>query len=282
MTDGSFLSSLGQRFATYAPTAGLVLGVVIGGWIASAIARRLVTTIVQKSGLEVLAERAGVARALYAVGVKKGFASFLGSVTYVVGLVATFTVVSDVLGLTLVSRLTTSLLGYLPRLVGACALLVGAGVVASVVRAFIERIASKRSDVESPQAAAKVAYAFILALGAMLAAEQAGVEIALLTTLLQIAVGLLGFAFALTFAFGFYTVFRNMAARHYYRPLLRAGDVVKIGEDEGTVVRFGPTALVLRTADGDRIVPCARFLNATVHVRASSEAPRPGDARTDA
>lgn len=282
MLDGTFLDTLGERFATYAPTAGLVLGVVIGGWVASAVARRVVATLVRKTGLEALAERAGVARALYAVGVKKGLASFLGSVTFAAGLVTTFTVASDVLGLTIVSRLTTDLLGYLPRLLGACALLLGSGVIASIVRAFVDRVASKRSDVESPKAAAKVAYAFVLAIGVMLAAEQAGLEVAFLTTLLQIAVGLLGFAFALTFAFGFHSVFRSMAARHYYRPLLRVGDVVKIGEDEGTVVRFGPTALVLRTTDGDRIVPCSRFLNTTIHVRAPGDVPRRGDARPGA
>jgi|GEM_PF-1785585 len=269
--DASLPTSLVDRIARYAPTVGFVLAIVIGGFIASLLARRIVTAVVRRTGLEAFAERAGVARALYAVGIKQGLAKFLGTLTYLAGLAVTFTAASDAMGLTVVSTLTTNVLRYLPRLLGAGAMLVGAGVLAAVVRATVERLASKRPDVESPKGAARVAHAIIILIGAVLAAEQAGVEVGFLTTLLQIGVGILGVGLALAFALGFYVVIRNMAARHYYKPLLRVGDVVRIGEDEGTVLRFGPTALVLRTADGERIVPCARFLNNTVVVRSAVE-----------
>lgn len=269
--DASLPTSLAERVARYAPTAGFVLAIVLGGFFASLIARRIVTAVVRRTGLEAFAERAGVARALYAVGIKQGLARFLGSLVYLAGLAVTFTAACDALGLTVVSTLTTNLLRYLPRLLGAGAMLVGAGVLAAVVRAAVERLASKRPDVESPKGAARIAHALILLIGAVLAAEQAGVEVGFLTTLLQIGVGILGVGLALAFALGFYVVIRNMAARHYYKPLLRVGDVVRIGDDEGAVLRFGPTALVLRTADGDRIVPCARFLHSTVVVRSAVE-----------
>jgi hypothetical protein len=79
-------------------------------------------------------------------------------------------------------------------------------------------------------------------------------------------------AFALAFALGFSVVSRGMAARHYDRPLVRLGDVVRIGEDQGRVVRYGATAIVLATDDGERIVPCLRFLSNTVQVRPAADA----------
>ena len=115
--------------------------------------------------------------------------------------------------------------------------------------------------------------AWVGAIGAVLAVEQAGIEVTFVTTLLQIAVAVGGLGLALAFALGFHAILRNMAARHYYRPLVRIGDVVKVGDDEGTVVQFGATAMVLRTGEGDRIVPCARFLRQTVLVRSSSDTP---------
>jgi Conserved TM helix/Mechanosensitive ion channel len=271
--DASLPASLGERIVRYAPTAGFVLAIVLGGFIGSLVARRIVAAVVRRSGLEAFAERAGVARALYALGIKQGLAKFLWTLVYAAGLAVTFTAASDAMGLTVVSNLTTNLLRYLPRLLGAGAMLIGAGILASVVRAAVERLASKRPDVESPKAAAKVAHAIVILVGVMLAAEQAGVEIGFLTTLLQIGVGVLGVGLALAFALGFYVVIRNMAARHYYKPLLQVGDVVRIGEDEGTVLRFGPTALVLRTPEGDRIVPCSRFLHHTVIVRSAIDTP---------
>ena len=266
-------SSFLERVAVYAPRVGFVVAILVGGLVASAIARRLVSALVRRSGLEAFAERAGIARVLYAVGVKRGLASFLGGLAYVAGLVMTFSAASDAAGLAIVSTLTSSMLRYLPRLLTALGLLIGAFVGASIVRSFIEGVAAQRSDVHSPKAAAKIAYALVLTVGCMLAAEQAGIAVAFITTLLQVAVGVLGLGLALAFALGFYTVFRNMAARHYYKPLLRVGDTVRIGDDEGKVVRFAPTAVVLRTADGERIVPCARFLQNTVHVRGPAEPP---------
>lgn len=268
--DSSFHGTLVERVSRYAPTVGFVVAIAVVGLVASMVARRIVTALVRRSGLEAFAERAGISKTLYAVGVKSGIASALGTLTYTAGLLITFSAASDVLGLTVVSTLATKFLGYLPRLLSAAAILIGTGVGASVVRAFVDRMTQKRSDVDSPKAASKLAHAIIWVIGFVLAAEQTGVEIAFLTTLLQVAVAVLGLGFAIAFGLGFYTVFRNMAARHYYRPLLQVGDVVKIGEDEGTVLRFGPTALVLRTAEGDRIVPCERFLRATVLVRATT------------
>jgi len=272
-TDLPFASSLAERFARYAPTVGFVLLIIVGGLIGSSLARRLVIALVRRTGLEALAERAGVARMLYGVGVKHGLATFLGRLTYAAGLVITFAVASDAMGLAVVTTLTTNLLRYVPRLLSAGALLIGAGVLASIVRAFVDRLASKRGDIDSPKAAARIAHAVVMLMGVVLAAEQAGIAIAFLTSLLQVGVAVIGLGLALAFALGFYVVLRNMAARHYYKPLVRVGDVVKIGDDEGTVLRFGPTALVLRTPEGERIVPCARFLQNTIHVRSSTETP---------
>lgn len=270
-----FLTPLLERAALYAPKAAFVLAILIGGALLSALARRVIRALVRRSGLEALAERAGIARLLYAFGAKHGFASFLGGVAYAAGLALTLSAASDALGLTVVSALTSSLVAYLPRLLGAGGLLVGAIVCASFVRNFVQHVAARRGDVDSPKATAKIAYAMVVVIGSLLAAEQAGIEVAFLTTLLQIALGIVGVGLALAFALGFYTVFRNMAARHYYKPLLRVGQVVRVGEDEGTVVRFGPTAMVIRTADGERIVPCSRFLHTTVHVQSGDPPPPP-------
>lgn len=268
--EGSWL----ERLMRAASSLGVGVALMVAGLIVSALARRLVKAMVRGSGVEALAERAGVARALYAVGIKDGLASFLGGVVYATGLVLTLSVVSDALGLSIVSTLMASLLRYLPRLLTAVAFLLGTTLVASVVRSFIEHLAAQRGDIESPRTAAALAHGSVMLLGGMLAAEQAGIEISLLSTLLQIALGGAVLGLALSFALGFHGVFRGMVARHYYAPLVRVGDVVRVGEDEGTVVSFAPSALVLRTADGERIIPCTRLLHHTVHIR-SSGSPMP-------
>ncbi len=268
-----FLADLGGRLSSLAPKVAFVAAILVGGFVASAILRRVVRAAVSRSGLEALAEGAGVSRLLYALGAKSGFASALGSLAFAAGVLCTLSAASDALGLTVVSNLTAVVLRYGPRLLASAALLVGTFALASFVRGLVRHFAGRRDDIQSPEGAARVAYGFVVSVGAMLAAEQAGLEIHFLTALLQIVVGLFGIAFALTFALGFHAVFRGMAAGHYYRPLLRIGDTVTIGADEGVVLRFSPTAVVLGTSEGERIVPNVRLLHHTVVVR--NAPPRP-------
>lgn len=263
----AFLTDLSGRVFAIAPKVAFVAAILVFGVAASALARRLVRGAVRHSGLEALAEGAGVSRLLYAIGAKQGFASALGSLAFGAGILGTLSAASDALGLTVVSNLTGVLLRYGPRLLSAAGLLVGTFALASFVQGLVRHFSAQRGDIQSPEGAAKIAYGFVVSVGAMLAAEQAGLEIRFLTSLLQIVVGLFGAAFALTSALGFYTVFRGMAAGHYYRPLLRVGDLVSIGTDEGVVSRFSPTSIVLTTPDGDRIVPNVRLLHHTVLIR---------------
>lgn len=260
------LQTLYAQTARHLPTVGLITLIVIVGLIASAIARRLVRLFVQKTGLEALAERAGVAPALYFIGSREGLASFLGSIAYVAGLVVTFAAVSDKLELTIVSSLSAAALRYAPRILTALAILVGSIVFGSFVQRIVERAAGRRKDLDAPALTAKLARGLVVVVGVTLAAEQAGLEVHFVTILFELLLGIVGLGLALAFALGFYGIVRGMAARHYYRPLVRVGDVISIGSDRGTVVRFGPTAVILRTDDGERIVPCTRMLTTTVVV----------------
>ena len=72
-----------------APTI-LVLGATrLVGYIASRLLRGLVRRLTDKLGLEVLAEKIGLVRLLYAVGIRQGVASVLGHAAYWAGLLLT-------------------------------------------------------------------------------------------------------------------------------------------------------------------------------------------------
>jgi small-conductance mechanosensitive channel len=267
MTDPSTsLLSLYTRAADLAPKALFVVGILVVGYLASSLLRRLVRAAATRSGLEALVEGAGISRLLYAIGATRGFASLLGSLAFAAGMLATLSAASDALGLTVVSALTGLALRYGPRLLSAVALLIGTVVLAGFVQGLVRHFASQRSDIRSPEGAGRLAYGFIVAVGVMLSAEQAGLEIHFLTTLLELLVAAFGIAFALTFALGFHGVFRAMAAGHYYRPIVRVGDHIRVGENSGTVVRFAPTALILSTEEGERIIPNTLLLEQTIEV----------------
>lgn len=258
------LEDLEQQISKLLPTAALLLAVVGGGLIASALARRAARWAIEKSGLDALAERAGAARLLYAIGIRKGVAHVAGALVWIAGLLATGAAAADILGLDAISDGVSALIAFLPRLAAAGLVLgVGAGVAGLVRRAAIG-FSQRRGDVDHPELLGNLAYYGVMTLAVVVASDQAGLETSLLETLLVVIAGTTAAAIALAFALGSRHSFHNVVAGHFFSRLARPGDTVRVGDIEGVVVRYFGVCVVIKTADGEVAVPCKVLLEQNI------------------
>lgn len=258
------LEDLEQQISKLLPTAALLLAVVGGGLIASALARRAARWAIEKSGLDALAERAGAARLLYAIGIRKGVAHVAGALVWIAGLLATSAAAADILGLDAISDGVSALIAFLPRLAAAGLVLgVGAGVAGLVRRAAIG-FSQRRGDVDHPELLGNLAYYGVMTLAVVVASDQAGLETSLLETLLVVIAGTTAAAIALAFALGSRHSFHNVVAGHFFSRLARPGDTVRVGDIEGVVVRYFGVCVVIKTADGEVAVPCKVLLEQNI------------------
>ncbi len=258
------LDAIRSEFMKIWPQIALFLGVVIGGLILSAIARRLVRWAIDKSGLDGLAEKAGASRLLYAVGIRKGVAHLMGSLVWAAGLLITGAAAADILGLTVVGDGVAVVIGFVPRLVAAGVILVGGAALAGFLRRIATGVGRRRGDVEQPEVLGNLVYYAVMTLAAVVAADQAGIETELLETLLVTFASISGAAIALAFALGSRHSFHNLVAGHFMRRLARPGDSIRVDGIEGTVIRYFGVSVILRTADGEIAVPCKRLLDQNI------------------
>lgn len=255
------LEELAEQAAELLPKAALFLAVVIGGIILSAVARRMARWAIEKSGLDAMAEKAGAARLLYAIGVRKGVSQLVGGLVWAAGLLATGAAAADLLGLGAVAEGAAAMIGYLPRLLAAGLVLgVGAGVAGLVRRAAVS-FGQRRGDVEKPELLGNLAYYGVMTVAVVVASDQAGIETTLIQTLLIALVTIWSAAIALAFALGSRHSFQNLVAGHFLSRLARPGDTLKVGDVEGVVVRYFGVCVVLKTADGEVTVPCKVVLD---------------------
>ncbi len=261
------LESLKEQLAAYGPKALTLLAVVIGGLIVSVIARRLTRWVVDKSGLDALAEKAGAAKLLYAVGIRQGVAHVAGSVVYIAGLLLTGAATAEMLGLPGIASGVSALVGYLPRLVAAIAVVVGGMALAGLLRRIVDGFGRRREDVEQPEVLANLVYYAVMTISMVVAAGQAGLETGLIESLLTTLVAIGFAAIGLAFALGSRGSFHNLVAGHFFRRLARPGDKVRVGDLEGTVVRYFGVSVVLRTAEGEVAVPCKVLLDEQIHMQ---------------
>jgi small-conductance mechanosensitive channel len=252
---------LTQEISRLLPTAALFVAVVVGGLVASAIASRMTRWAIEKSGLDALAERAGAARLLYAIGVRKGVAHLVGGLVWAAGLLATGAAAADILGLEALSAGAAALIAFLPRLAAAgLVLCVGAGV-AGVVRRAAIGFGQRRGDVDRPELLGNLAYYGVMTVAVIVAGDQAGLETSLIETLLIVLAAITAAAIALAFALGSRHSFHNLVAGHFLSRLARPGDTIRVGDVEGVVIRYFGVCVVLKTAEGEVAVPCKVLLD---------------------
>jgi small-conductance mechanosensitive channel len=140
-----------------------------------------------------------------------------------------------------------------------------------LVQGIVARVASGRGDTETADFLGRGAYMLVLAIALTMAAEQVGLPTHLVNSILLLAVAAVAFGVAAAFAMGSRTAFHHLVARHYLQRMFRPGDRLTIGEVGGELVRFGAVSAVLKTEDGELVVPCAELLEGTVHLRRKAD-----------
>jgi len=257
-----------ERIAALAPRIALVLGLLLLGFVVSLVLRHATRWAVRKVGLEELGERAGISKALYALGIRRGLASFLGEVAFYAGLLITFSAVADLLGLDAVAELGGALARFLPRALAALLVFVGGLWLAGWLQGLVLSLGEREERLESPKLVARIVYYSVLVITITLAAEQAGLDTDLVTLVIGIAVGGLVSGFALAFALSARGVFQSVIARRYCESSIRPGDEIEVEGVTGRVVRYTAVSVVLTTDDGEeRLVPCSALIDLPVVVR---------------
>ena len=232
------------------PTVAGVIGALVVGAIVAAIMRRVVAGFIDRSGLEVAAERAGAARVLYKIGVRGGVAKFGGRVAgWLVWFVTLYAVLSQ-LGLQAVNDVIASGVAMVPDVAAAGVILACGAIGGGALRKVIAGDGESGSRV----LAGKLASWTVIGLVASVALAQLGLAVELVNRLVEVVFASLALGAAVLFGVGAKGAFSNVFARHYACKLLRVGDEVRLGEHEGVVSRFLPQSIELNTLDGASVL----------------------------
>ncbi len=275
-TIDSILSNLLTELVKYVPQVLLFVAVLFFGWIASVILRRLVAWAVRATGLEAVAEKAGVSRLLYKVGLRRGFAAAMGRIVGWAVLLLTLAAAAEVAGLEGVTQALVVVVGYLPRLLVAAAILLLGVTLGQVVERVVRSYGSDRGGLDAPQIVGRAAYYAVVTVAVVLAAAQAGIETTLVDRLVTLGAALGVGAVAVSFALASRTAMGNVIAGRYLTRIAPVGSELRVDGHAGTVLRYEGTCVVLRTGPREVVaIPCSRLFEGGVRVS------HPGPGTTD-
>lgn len=261
-TTNQILSSLTQwKLSLIAALPNLVTAfiVLIVGWVLAWALRRVVRRVFRRLAAQI---PSGTGRAAWSEAVDDNDVGNVaaGGVYWLV-LLVTSMVAIDALDIAVFSRWVGAFASYLPRLALAAAILFVGIVGGRLARNAIVKTAI-RLPVSQARGLARFAQLAIVIATGLVAAERLGLDVSLLSAVFMILVAATLAAAALAFGLGARDIVADILAMHYVNKSHRMGQRVRLGEDEGRIVRTSRTAVSLETVDGEMSIPGRDFVNA--------------------
>jgi small-conductance mechanosensitive channel len=266
----AIINSFTEVFTQIIGIAPKVLGMVVViffGFIIAKFVAKIVTKLSEKIGLQLAAERSGLATSMSAMGIRRNVPNIVGAIVFWL-LISVFLMAGfSILGLDSVTQAMQRIVNYIPLLLVATVVVVIGLLVAQFLRGVIATSAD-RLGISYAEHLANGCYYVLAALTFVAAFDQLNIKFALLENLILMTFGALAVGFGLALGLGGRDVMAGILSGYYVRQRLQSGDHVTVGQMEGTVREVGPVATIIETDEDGFLnrhsVPNIKMLNEAV------------------
>lgn len=262
----SFNEAIAQVI-TFAPKVAAMLAVIVIGYVVAYLAKRLITALCERLGLQTAAERGGLVQSMKQVGIERTVPQIVGTIAFWGLMLFFFMAAVDILEWEPVTAAIAKVVDYIPNLLAATVMVVVGLMLAKFLHGVIATSADRIGITYASQLATGVYY--VLAVMIFIAAfEQLNIQFGPLNSMLLIAFGGLAVAFGLAVGLGGREVMAGILAGYYVRQRMQSGDRVDVAGYAGTVREVGPVATIIETEEDGLLhrhsVPNTKMLNEAV------------------
>ena len=184
--------------------------------------------------------------------------SFIGAVFFWLIIFSSVLLITDILGLTVLTNWFENILQYVPNAIAAILIIFAAIIMGNFLYDLIESV-STRAGLEYSSTLGRIAQFFVLSMAIFIAIDQIGIEITFLINIIDIVLAAILFGGALAFGIGSKTSVSNILAAFYVRKTYKEGDDVEIGKIRGRILKINPTNVVLDNEKGEVTIPAKEF-----------------------
>lgn len=235
------------------PRLVIAASVILVGWLAAAVVRKLVQLGLRSIGVDVLFSRISAGRWMSAGRIKRRPSQMVGSLSYGIVLLAAALAALDVLGMAAASAMLSDLLAFLPRLAAALVML-GLGIyLVEFAVGFIEDIEFPKQSAIGPLLVWVVRLT-LLSLVVLAAAEHLGIAVSFLVIGFAAVFGGLALTLVASFGLGGRDYAQDLLSGIVLRRHIGVGDTIQWLDTWVTVQRLGLFAVDLDTAQAARQV----------------------------
>ncbi len=179
----------------------LVIIILIIGWVLSKIVRAVVTKGLRAIKLDDLSDRIELETLLEKGGIAYSLSELIGIVCYWLGILVTFMVAINAVGLTIAADLLNRIVLYIPNVISAVFILI-LGMFTAAILKNIVLTAANNAGLSQSKILSKVCEVVVVAFAIFVALEQLKIGIRITQLTLSIVLASLGLGLALAFGLG--------------------------------------------------------------------------------
>ncbi|HEY0128112.1 MAG TPA: mechanosensitive ion channel domain-containing protein [Rubrobacteraceae bacterium] len=247
---GQATNDLLSTLAEFVPRLVGAVALLLVTLVLALLLQRLMARFLEGLGLDELFERTGAANSLWQLGYAGGPSRLLGTVLFW-GVMLTGVAGSlSVLGLSSLESTMDQIVNLSGRALVALVILI-AGIMSAGWLAELVAREAEQAGLRGSNAFRRVVFTTIVAVSALLAAAQLGLETYVVVLLAVVVLATVGLVAALALGQGLALLSSNIAAGRYVQDGTEVGDVIAVGNVEGTIEELGYASITVRSEDGD-------------------------------
>lgn len=179
----------------------LVLLIAFLGWIIANLIKLLVVKGLKLCQVDILSERITLSSILAKGGIKYSLSELIGEIIFWLGMLVTFIVALNSVGLNVAADLLNRIVLYIPSVIAAIFILILGMFVASLLSTILQTAAY---NVQLSQAAliGKIVEITVMVFASLIALEQLGIPTDIFKSIINLVLGTIGVAVALAFGLG--------------------------------------------------------------------------------
>ena len=242
-----------------------ILGLIVA-WLLLKIILFILKRVLKAAKIDALSQRITEAKLLGDKEVKIDLLKIILSAVKIILILFFAIVIADVIGLKTVSEGIISVLGYLPTLLSALFILAGGIYLASVVKKATLTL-FESMGIGGSKLISGVLFYMIAFFVSITALNQAGIDTEIITSNFTMILGAFLFAVALGFGLGSRAVISDLLKMFYTRKNYMVGDVISLGELEGTIEAIDNITMTLKTKKGTVVIPIDEVVSNRVYIK---------------
>lgn len=184
--------------------------------------------------------------------------TYISKTVYWIIILLFVTLFTEIMGLPVITSWFKGLGEYLPNIL-AGVVIIFFGIIFGRLVSDLVKSGALKAGVSNSEALGKLTRYIILVITIIIAIDQIGFDITFLTNLIYILLATLLLGAALAFGNGAKTSVSNILASYYINRTFKVGNIIRIGEHEGKILKISSTSVVLETESGEVIIPSKEF-----------------------